>query len=167
MTQSRRTLGWIEAGCVSTLVAASLTLSAAPPAVPSGVTFTRDIAPILQRSCQTCHRPDSIAPMSLLTYEQVRPFARAIKQYTSLRQMPPWYIEKGVGIQHFRDDPSLSDTELAVIAKWADSGAPQGNPADLPPPVQFGETGMWTIGTPDLSVWCPSVTNEPTAADWG
>src|SRR5688572_23570982 len=72
------------------------------------VTFTKDIAPILQRSCQQCHRPDSVAPMSLLTYEEARPYARAIRQRTGLRNkpgvMPPWYIEKNVGIQHYKDD---------------------------------------------------------------
>ena len=81
------------------------------------VTFTKDIAPILQRSCQHCHRPDSIAPMSLLTYEEARPWARAIKQRTSLRRgrgaMPPWFIEKDIGIQRFKDDISLTEAEIA------------------------------------------------------
>src|SRR5438128_12434084 len=88
------------------------------------VTFTRDIAPILQRSCQQCHRPDSIAPMSLLTYQDARPFARAMKQRTSLRDtygargvMPPWFIERNIGIQKFKEDISLSEEEIAKIAK--------------------------------------------------
>src|SRR5947207_11072789 len=97
------------------------------------VTFTKDIAPILQRSCQNCHRPDSIAPMSLLTYEEVRPWAKEIKERTLRRtgrgSMPPWFIEKDIGIQKFKDDISLSDAEIARIAKWADNGAPRGNPA--------------------------------------
>ena len=75
------------------------------------VTFTKDIAPILQRSCQTCHRPDSVAPMSLLTYQQARPWARAMKMRTSLGPragvMPPWYLETNIGIQHYKNDPSL------------------------------------------------------------
>ena len=103
-------------------------------ATAARVTFTKDIAPILQRSCQNCHRPNSLAPMSLLTYEQVRPYAAAIKRRTSIRSkqgtMPPWYIEKGIGIQHYKNDISLSDEETARIAQWADSGAPLGNPAD-------------------------------------
>ncbi len=107
------------------------------------VTFTKDIAPILQRSCQSCHRPDSVAPMSLLTYEEVRPFAMAIKQRTALRHrrgaMPPWFIEKEIGIQRFKDDISLSDAEIAKIARWADAGAPRGNPADLPPALVFAD----------------------------
>ena len=105
--------------------------------MPGEVTFTKDIAPILQRSCENCHRADGVAPMSLITYEEVRPWARAIKQRTGIGPhagvMPPWYIEKNIGIQQFKDDPSLSDEEIAKIAKWADSGAPRGNPADMPP----------------------------------
>lgn len=130
------------------------------------VTFTKDIAPILQRSCQTCHRPDSIAPMSLLTYEQVRPFARAIRQQTSLRQMPPWYIEKEIGIQKFLADPSLSDAEIAMIGRWVDAGAPEGNPADMPPPKKFAEAREWALGKPDLIVASPDVTMEATQPDW-
>ena len=106
------------------------------------VTYTKDIAPILQRSCENCHRVDGVAPMSLSTYEEVRPWARAIKQRTGIGPhagvMPPWYMEKNIGIQKFKDDPSLSDLELAKIAKWADSGAPQGNLADMPPPRTWG-----------------------------
>jgi hypothetical protein len=89
------------------------------------VTFTKDIAPILQRSCQNCHRPGQVAPMSLLTYEEARPWARSMKARTAIRDkagaMPPWYIEKNIGIQHYKNDPSLSDEEVAKIAKWADT----------------------------------------------
>jgi len=134
------------------------------------VTFTRDIAPILQRSCQTCHRLDSIAPMSLITYEEVRPFARAIKQRTGLRgkrgSMPPWFIEREIGIQKFKDDISLSDREIETIAKWADSGAPQGNPADMPPPRDWGDANAWQIGTPDLIVETPAVNIKAISPDW-
>ena len=80
------------------------------------VTFTKDVAPILQRACQNCHRPGAIAPMSLLTYQDARPWARAIKQKVAAREMPPWYIDRHIGIQHFKDDPSLSDDEIATIA---------------------------------------------------
>src|SRR5437870_6896690 len=103
---------------------------AAAEPVPGDVTFTRDIAPILQRSCQNCHRPDGVAPMSLVTYEDVRPWARSIKTKTGLGPragvMPPWYVEKNIGIQHFKNDPSLSADEIAAIARWVDSGAPRG-----------------------------------------
>jgi hypothetical protein len=133
---------------------------------PGDVTFSRDIKPILQRSCQQCHRPDSIAPMSLVTYDQVRPWAAAIRRETSRRTMPPWFVEKDVGIQRFRNDPSLSDDEIAMIATWASNGAPRGNPADLPPPVAFPDARAWTLGTPDLVVASPPVTVEANATDW-
>ena len=104
------------------------------------VTFTKDVAPILQRSCQNCHRPNGgLAPMPLTTYEEVRPWAKAIKLRTSHREMPPWFIEKNVGIQKFKDDISLSDEEIATIAAWVDNGAPRGNPADMPPPRRFAD----------------------------
>jgi hypothetical protein len=134
------------------------------------VTFAKDIAPILQRSCQNCHRPAGVAPMSLVTYEEVRPWARAIKTRTGVGPragvMPPWYVEKNIGIQHYKDDPSLSDVELAKIAKWADSGAPRGNPADLPPPIAFSDGGDWRIGKPDLVVSTDELLVKGNAPDW-
>ena len=130
------------------------------------VTFAKDVAPILQRSCQNCHRPDSVAPMSLLTYEEARPWARAIKDKTALREMPPWFIDKTIGIQHYKDDISLSDEEIAVMAAWADNGAPRGDPADLPPPLEFPAEGVWTIGEPDLIVSTPTMTVPAVAADY-
>ena len=119
------------------------------------ITFTKDVAPILQKSCQACHRPGSIAPMSLLTYEDARPWARSIKQKIAVREMPPWFIDKNVGIQHFSNDRSLTDDEIATIVKWVDAGAPQGNPADMPPPRQFPDAETWQIGKPDLIVTLP------------
>src|SRR5437773_9622922 len=88
-----------------------------------GPTFTKDVAPILQRSCQNCHRPGSMAPMSYLTYEDVRPWARAIKTKVTAREMPPWYIDRTVGIRQFKDDPSLSDAEIDTLVKWVDGGS--------------------------------------------
>ena len=91
---------------------ATLNAQQAPAAATPEVTFTKDIAPILQRSCQNCHRPGQVAPMSLLTYEDARPWARSMKARTAIRDkagtMPPWYIEKNIGIQHYKNDPSLS-----------------------------------------------------------
>src|SRR5437660_12738145 len=105
-------------------------LKADGPVVPGEVTFTKDIAPILQRSCQNCHRPDGVAPMSLVTYADVRPWARSIKQRTGIGPhagvMPPWYIEKDVRIQRYQDEPSLRTEESARIARCADRGAPRG-----------------------------------------
>ena len=129
-------------------------------------TFTKDVAPILQRSCENCHREGGVAPMPLTTYEQVRPWARSIKTRTAQREMPPWFIEKNIGIQKFKHDPSLSDAEIATIAAWVDAGAPRGNPGDMPPPRQYADAAGWTIGTPDLIVSSPAKTIEAVAADW-
>jgi len=119
------------------------------------VTFTRDVAPIFQNNCQVCHRPGSMAPMSLMTYEEARPWARSIRQKVVAREMPPWFIDKDVGIQHFSNDRSLTDEEIATIIKWVDAGAPQGSPADLPPPRQFPAAETWHIGEPDVIVSLP------------
>ena len=119
------------------------------------ITFTKDVAPIFQNNCQVCHRPGSMAPMSLLTYEEARPWARSIRQKVLAREMPPWFIDKNVGVQHFSNDRSLTDDEIATILKWVDAGAPQGNPADMPPPRQFADAETWHIGKPDLIVSLP------------
>ncbi len=166
----RLALGIAPIAAVAMAVAAPVALTAEPEPIPDTVTFTKDIAPILQRSCQNCHRPDSVAPMSLITYEDVRPWARAIKHRTSLRDkagvMPPWYVEKDIGIQHYKNDPSLSDDELAKIAKWADTGAPRGNPEDMPPLLRFADSNTWAIGEPDLVVKMPDMTMKSDAPDW-
>src|SRR2546425_10771810 len=116
-----------------------------PAAAQAQVTFTKDVAPILQNRCQVCHRPDTFAPMSLLTYEDARPWARAIKEKVVIREMPPWYIDKNVGVRHFSNDVSLSDEEIATIVKWVDGGAAKGNPADMPVPRQFESIDQWHI----------------------
>src|SRR5579863_451809 len=138
---------------------------------PSGdVTFTKDIVPILQRSCQQCHRPNSVAPMSLITYEEVRPWAAAMKTRTNRGPhagvMPPWFVEKDIGIQQFKNDPSLTDQEISKIVKWAIAGAPRGNPADAPPPLQFDDSERWTIGEPDLVLKSKEVTVPAAGPDW-
>jgi hypothetical protein len=119
-------------------------------AAESQPTFTKDVLPIVQRSCQHCHRPGTSAPMSLLTYEEVRPWARAIKQRVVTRQMPPWHADRSIG--EYVDDVSLSDAEVATIATWVDSGMPQGNPADAPPARKFTSADEWAFGEPDLVV---------------
>src|SRR5436309_1893623 len=160
---------WVLVG-VSAGVLLPRGIGAQPSGMPDDVTFARDIAPILQRSCQNCHRPDGVAPMSLTTYEEVRPWARAIKQRTGIGPhagvMPPWYVEKNIGIQQFHNDPSLSDDEIATIAKWADGGAPRGNPADMPPPKQWPDARSWAIGTPDLIVKTKEILVKGDAPDW-
>jgi len=116
------------------------------------VTFAKDVAPIFQAKCQECHRTGAFAPMSLLTYDEARPWARSIKQKVAAREMPPWYLDRNVGITEFKDDYSLSEAQTATIIKWVDDGAVLGNPADLPPPRQFAALDRWHIPTPDLIV---------------
>ena len=165
----RRISGWVVA-CGIALIAGLPTLAHAQTASTSEVTFTKDIAPVLQRSCENCHRPNGAGPMPLQSYEDVRPWARAIKQRTSVGPragvMPPWYVEKNIGIQKFKNDPSLSEKEIAMIAQWADSGAPRGNPADMPAPRQWDDGTKWQIGTPDLVVKTTEVVVKANAPDW-
>ena len=156
----------------TTLVAiAAVALVVPVAAQESGeMTFSKDIAPILQRSCQQCHRPGGVAPMPLVTYEDARPHALAIMRRTSIRDrqgtMPPWYVEKDIGIQHYKDDPSLNDQEVAAIAAWARNGAPEGDRADLPTPLVFEEAVGWRLGEPDLIVSTEDILVESDAPDW-
>ncbi|MBI4474578.1 MAG: thiol-disulfide isomerase [Acidobacteria bacterium] len=110
------------------------------------VTFNKDVVPIFQRHCQSCHRPGEAAPMSLLTYKEARPWARAIKLKVSTREMPPWHADSKYG--PFLNDRRLTDEEITTLAKWVDGGAIEGNPKDLPAPLQFTEG--WRIGPPDV-----------------
>ncbi len=98
------------------------------------MTFAKDVMPIFQAKCQDCHRPGTVAPMSLLTYQDTRPWAKSIRERVITRQMPPWHIDRTVGIQHFINDRSLTDQEVDTIVRWVDAGAPPGNPKDLPAP---------------------------------
>ena len=157
-------------GCGFLVLAAVPAAAGAAEAVKQ-VTFTKDIAPILQRSCETCHRDGGGAPMALVAYEDVRPWARSIKNRTARPdtdpdRMPPWYIEKTVGIQDFKDDPSLSPEEIALIVDWVDSGAPRGDLDDRPPPLEWPDADVWTIGEPDLIVTSPVITVRAQAPDW-
>jgi hypothetical protein len=149
------------------------------------VTFTKDVAPIFQAKCQDCHRKGSMAPMSLVTYQESRPWAKAIREKVLTRQMPPWHIDKTVGIQKFENDISLSDAQIATVVRWVDEGAPMGDPKDMPPPKQFPNYEGWELakqfGQPDLviksdaytmpahgqDVWFRPLTNIPiTEARW-
>lgn len=134
------------------------------------ITFHKDIEPILQRSCQTCHRPGGVAPMPLIEYDQVAPYAGLIEYKTGLRDragaMPPWYAEKNVGIQHYKDDPSLSDEEIAAISTWARSGTPKGDLADAPEALVFDDATKWKLGEPDLIVNTEDFFMESGRPDW-
>src|SRR5690242_641837 len=118
-------------------------------------TYNKDIAPILYKSCVECHRPNQVAPMSLLSYQEARPWARAIKAKVSSREMPPWFADPHYG--KFKNDKSLSQEEINKIGAWVDGGAPQGT-GSAPPPPQFAEGG-WSHPSgrpPDLVIEFPS-----------
>ena len=146
---------------IGALLAVSGAVMAAEPAktgdsASKPVTFTKDIAPIFQEKCEACHRKDSMAPMSLVTYQETRPWARSIKERVVTHQMPPWHLDKTVGIQQFQNDRSLTDEQVALISRWVDAGAPMGNPKDMPPPKQFPNEDEWQLakqyGQPDLVI---------------
>ncbi|MCY3843681.1 MAG: cytochrome c, partial [Acidobacteria bacterium] len=152
MTTGRK----IAAAALGALVA---TAAPALAQAPADVTFARDVAPILQRSCQGCHRTGSMAPMSLVTYQEVRPWARSIREKVANRVMPPWHIDKTVGVREFANDISLSDAEIDAVVRWVDAGAPLGDPADMPPPIDWPAGDIWRLadkyaelGEPDIVV---------------
>ena len=153
---------------------------AASTATNAPVTFSKDVAPIFQAKCEECHRKGTPAPMSLVTYQEARPWAKAIKERVLARQMPPWHIDKTIGIQQFQNDRSLSDAQINTIVRWVDAGAPLGDPKDLPAPLQWPTEETWQLakkyGQPDLIVksepytmpargqdvwWRPRTTNIP------
>ena len=115
------------------------------------VTFSKDIAPLMEKHCQECHRPGEAGPFSLLDYQQARPWAKAIKQAVLARKMPPWFADPKYG--KFSNDRSMTSAEINTIVAWVNAGAPEGDPRDLPPPVQFTEG--WSIPTPDVVLQLP------------
>ena len=160
--------------CVFGAVSIGAVVIAAAPAAAADAaktpTFTKDVAPIFQAKCEACHRADSMAPMALVTYQDARPWARSIKARVTARQMPPWHIDKNVGIQEFKNDRSLSDSEIDVISRWVDAGAPQGDPKDMPPAIKWPDASVWNFaklfgGPPDLIVKSPSFTMPAHAQD--
>ncbi|MBI3725876.1 redoxin domain-containing protein [bacterium] len=130
-------------------------------ALPQKVTWTRDVAPIVNMHCVSCHRPGAIAPFSLTNYEEVAKRVKTVNAVTKTRYMPPWHAEPGFG--HFRDERRLSEREIALIAAWKDAGAPEGDRADLPPSCAL-ETG-WTLGEPDLVLKMPKAFEVPAKSD--
>lgn len=133
-------------------------------------TFTKDVAPIFQEKCESCHRPDSIAPMSLISFQDVRPWAKAIRERVITRNMPPWHLDKTVGIQHFANDRSLTDEQIQTIVRWVDGGAQQGDPKDMPAAKKWPDLAVWNFaekfgGPPDLIVKSPLYTVPAVAMD--
>src|SRR6266481_1305173 len=155
----------LSLGAVLAIVAPVFAADALRP-----VTFTKDVAPILQAKCQECHQPNSIAPMSLITYQEARPWARSIKERVAARQMPPWHIDKSVGIQKFKNDMSLTDEQIETIVRRVDDGAPQGDPGDLPPAKPLVTDNEWKavrdgFGPPDLIVRSPEFSMAAARQD--
>jgi hypothetical protein len=163
---ANRFVGRVLIGAVGTFGLLASPAVAQTSAVP---TFTKDVAPIFQNKCESCHRPDSIAPMSLQTYQEVRPWARSIRDRVAARNMPPWHIDPNVGIQHYKNDRSLSQKEIDTIVKWASNGAPQGDPKDMPAPMKWEDGNGWhytkMFGEPDLIIKSPKYTEKGGAMD--
>src|SRR6266545_6665536 len=137
---------------------------------PKAPTFTKDIAPIFQAKCESCHRPDNMAPMSLISYEDARPWAKSIASRVGARQMPPWHIDKTIGIQKFKNDRSLNDAQIDTILQWVAAGSPKGDPKDMPAPkVWADDTKGWQMaskfGQPELVVKSPEYTMPAVAQD--
>ncbi len=138
--------------------------------VPDAVTFAKHVAPIFRAKCQACHQPGSIAPMSLLTYEEARTYAPMIKAKVQNRVMPPWHINRSIGIKEFKNDTGLNAEQIDTIVAWVDAGAPLGDAADLPPPADFPDPNSWqlldTFGRePDLIVASEPYTLEAVTQD--
>jgi len=131
--------------CSFLMASAVLAQSSTPPA------FYKDVLPVLQKHCQTCHRPGEIAPMSFIGYRETRPWAKAIKTSVLTKKMPPWFADPQYG--HFTNERRLTEKEIGVLVSWADNGAAEGNEKDKPAPVQFAEG--WYIGKPDMVVEFP------------
>ena len=135
------------------------TVGAVAPAATS-VTFNKDVLPILQKNCQSCHRPGEVAPMSLISYQDARPWAKAIKSAVATRKMPPWFADSGY--RQIANQWKLTDHEIETLVSWADNGAAEGNPKDAPPPLTFA-TG-WAL-KPDVEVSLPIPFQVPAKGD--
>jgi hypothetical protein len=147
---------WRHASLLSVICLLTASVAATPTQESSPATFNKDVLPILQKNCQACHRPGEIAPMSFLTYREVRPWAKAIKDAVLSRKMPPWFAEPGYA--HFANDRTLSESSIRTLAAWADAGAPEGAEKDKPAPVRFPDG--WNL-KPDLIVEMPQDIQLP------
>src|SRR5579884_831840 len=148
---SYRSVAW----CLA--VAGLLCFMGASDSIRRKPTFYRDVLPILQQHCQSCHRPGEIAPMPLVTYDQALNYAQDIKSTVVSKTMPPWFADRRYG--KFVNDPSLTPQQIDTISRWVDAHAPAGNPADAPPPPHWSEG--WNISTPDLVLRMPQPVSLP------
>lgn len=144
-------------------IALVATIGAFQPATPptSAPTFYKDVLPILQDHCQSCHRPDEVAPMPLVTYEQTRPWAGAISHAVESKMMPPWFADPRFG--RFSNDPSLTQQQISTISDWARANAPTGQARDAPPPKKWTEG--WNIGAPDVVLKMPQAVPIPAEGE--
>src|SRR5215471_1599857 len=147
----RKAKSMIRSLLTSLLILCSVTAGFAQMGNMSAPTYTKDVAPILQTHCQSCHRPGEAAPFSMLSYEGTRPWAGAMKMAVRQRVMPPWYADPQVG--HFSNERSLTQEEIDTIVAWATAGAPEGDANDLPRPLNFVEG--WGIPKPDMTFELP------------
>src|SRR6476619_374710 len=150
------------AGGAAALVLLAFAARSAAGQAPNDITYAKDVAPIIQQKCQVCHQPNSIGPMPLTNYEEVTKAARRIRAKVAARVMPPWHIDKTVGIRDFKNDRSLTDEQIATIIRWVDAGTPLGDPRDLPPAPSFPDPTGWQFekdfGKPDLILKSPPYT---------
>ena len=153
------------AGLISVAGFAGSAAAQSAPATAAAPTFAKDVAPIMFAKCANCHRAGEVAPMSLLSYQEARPWAKAIKAKVASREMPPWGANPALSLP-MRNDVSLSDKEIATLVAWADAGAPRGNDADLPPAPTFVEG--WTYGRePDVVLEMPVEFEIPAEGELG
>jgi hypothetical protein len=140
----------------------------AADAASTPLTYAKDVAPIFREKCEQCHHPGTAAPMPLQTYAQVRPWLRNIRTRVANREMPPWHLDKTMGIREYKNDISLTDEQLDTVVHWIDQGAPEGNAANLPPAREFPNTDdTWLIvGQPDLVVETDDFSMYPAGSDW-
>ena len=163
-------LGRVIGGAVGFAALLAMPAAVSAQTAAQTVTFTKDVAPIFQNKCESCHRPDSIAPMSLISFEEARPWAKSIKDRVAARNMPPWQMDRNVGIQHYKNDRSLSDKEVDTIVAWVNGGAVKGDAKDMPAPIKWADDSVWNYskmfgGPPDLIIKSPKYTQKAVAQD--
>ncbi len=141
------------------LVGACAAVLSFAASAPSQITFTKDVLPIMQKRCQNCHRPGEVAPMSFLTYNEVRPWAKAIREAVLTKKMPPWFADPHYG--KFSNDRSLGKDEIDTLVSWVDGGVREGDPKDAPAPVAWVDG--WSIGKPDAIFEMPHDFDVPAA----
>ena len=166
----QRDMRILMSGAAGAFALTALLGGASTASAQTAPTFTKDVAPIFQQKCEACHRPESIAPMSLQTWQQSRPWARSIKARVLEHSMPPFQIDRTVGITKFKNDDSLTNQELDTIVKWVDAGAPQGDPKHMPEAIKWPTEQTWNFSKvlgkePDLVVKSDSFTMPAVSQD--